>query len=68
MTLLTSGTTGRPKAANHTWTTLVSPVRRGSAIRTKPLDVRLSAQFVCRYAGDAASALELVDLGDAVLT
>ena len=28
VTLLTSGTTGRPKAANHTWTTLASPVRR----------------------------------------
>lgn len=28
VTMLTSGTTGRPKAANHTWTTLASPVRR----------------------------------------
>lgn len=28
VTLLTSGTTGRPKAANHTWTSLSSPVRR----------------------------------------
>ena len=28
VTLLTSGTTGRPKAANHSWTTLASPVRR----------------------------------------
>lgn len=28
VTILTSGTTGRPKAANHTWTTLASPVRR----------------------------------------
>ncbi|NOS80345.1 MAG: acyl--CoA ligase [Nitrospira sp.] len=29
VTLLTSGTTGNPKAANHTWSTLTSPVRRG---------------------------------------
>lgn len=28
VTLLTSGTTGRPKAANHTWATLAGPVRR----------------------------------------
>lgn len=28
VTVLTSGTTGRPKAANHTWTTLAGPVRR----------------------------------------
>lgn len=28
VTLLTSGTSGRPKAANHTWSTLASPVRR----------------------------------------
>lgn len=28
VTMLTSGTTGRPKAANHTWGTLASPVRR----------------------------------------
>ena len=28
VTLLTSGTTGRPKAANHTWATLASSVRR----------------------------------------
>jgi acyl-CoA synthetase (AMP-forming)/AMP-acid ligase II len=28
VTILTSGTTGIPKAVNHTWTTLASPVRR----------------------------------------
>src|SRR5262245_18430353 len=28
VTLLTSGTTGRPKAANHTWRTLAGPVRQ----------------------------------------
>lgn len=28
VTILTSGTTGAPKAVNHTWTTLASPVRK----------------------------------------
>jgi acyl-CoA synthetase (AMP-forming)/AMP-acid ligase II len=28
VTILTSGTTGTPKAVNHTWTTLASPVRK----------------------------------------
>lgn len=28
VTLLTSGTTGTPKAANHSWTSLASPVRK----------------------------------------
>lgn len=28
VTILTSGTTGIPKAVNHTWTTLASPVRK----------------------------------------
>ncbi len=28
VTILTSGTTGRPKAARHTWTSLLGPVRR----------------------------------------
>jgi acyl-coenzyme A synthetase/AMP-(fatty) acid ligase len=32
VTLLTSGTTGVPKAANHTWTTLASPVRRDASL------------------------------------
>jgi acyl-CoA synthetase (AMP-forming)/AMP-acid ligase II len=29
VTILTSGTTGRPKAVRHTWETLARPVRRG---------------------------------------
>ena len=29
VTILTSGTTGKPKAAEHTWATLSRPVRRG---------------------------------------
>ncbi len=32
VTLLTSGTTGTPKAANHTWRTLASPVRRDPSL------------------------------------
>ncbi|TKB79783.1 MAG: hypothetical protein E8D45_03225 [Nitrospira sp.] len=31
VTILTSGTSGKPKAANHTWTTLAAPVRRDRA-------------------------------------
>jgi acyl-coenzyme A synthetase/AMP-(fatty) acid ligase len=31
VTLLTSGTTGKPKAARHTWTSLARPVRRTDA-------------------------------------
>lgn len=31
ITILTSGTTGRPKAVEHTWDSLVRPVRQGGA-------------------------------------
>jgi len=41
VTLLTSGTTGRPKAATHTWRTLVGPVRQ---------DPRYTmARWMCAY-------------------
>jgi acyl-CoA synthetase (AMP-forming)/AMP-acid ligase II len=48
VTLLTSGTTGAPKAANHTWATLAGPVRRDEHYR----DTRwLTAYPLHLYAG-----------------
>jgi acyl-CoA synthetase (AMP-forming)/AMP-acid ligase II len=41
VTLLTSGTTGTPKAATHTWETLASPVRRDQRFAT--------ARWLCAY-------------------
>jgi acyl-CoA synthetase (AMP-forming)/AMP-acid ligase II len=41
VTVLTSGTTGRPKAANHTWTTLAGPVRRDRRYA--------AARWLCAY-------------------
>ncbi len=34
VTILTSGTTGRPKAARHTWASITRPIRRGGSART----------------------------------
>ncbi len=41
VTLLTSGTTGVPKAANHTWATLSGPVRRAQRYT--------GARWLCAY-------------------
>jgi acyl-CoA synthetase (AMP-forming)/AMP-acid ligase II len=41
VTILTSGTTGEPKAANHTWSTLAAPARRDAEQR--------KARWLCAY-------------------
>ena len=41
VTLLTSGTTGIPKAATHTWTTLASPVRKDPSLA--------ESRWLCAY-------------------
>ena len=41
VTLLTSGTTGESKAANHTWSTLAAPVRRDHRYR--------DSRWLCAY-------------------
>lgn len=77
VTILTSGTTGRPKAARHTWTSLCRPVRVGGdadgavwMLTYRPnLYAGLQVALQCFggggtlvYPGDIASIDQIIDL------
>jgi acyl-CoA synthetase (AMP-forming)/AMP-acid ligase II len=58
VTILTSGTSGAPKAARHTWESLLRPVRRGSSaaksrwLVTYPLHLYAGLQVLCQCLAD----------------
>ena len=69
VTILTSGTEGKPKAAAHTWTTLARPVRRLSPekLASSPPQVWLASFRVQLYAGLQVMLQALLNQGTLVM-
>ena len=68
VTILTSGTEGKPKAAMHTWSTLARPVRRLSALQKQQSPQTWLLSFrVHLYAGLQVMLQALLNHGTVVL-